>query len=125
MYLIHVELRQSAQGAQLPTETAELIRATARPEDCLEHVVVHGRVVPHPVVGLFLIADDLHQAERRAAVLMDRAVHLHPALLGWGTGRAAAPLIAPAVELGLAGYGLGGRNGPRTFPSTGDPFHRP
>ncbi|MFI5532348.1 hypothetical protein ACIA8O_27820 [Kitasatospora sp. NPDC051853] len=125
MYLIHVELRQSAQGGELPPDTAELIRAAARPSDRLEHVVVHERVVPHPVVGLFLIADDLHQAEQRAAGLADRAVHSHPTLLGWRPGRAAAPLIAPAVELGLAGYGLGGRNGPRPFPSTVDPFHQP
>ncbi|WP_371498189.1 hypothetical protein OG871_19255 [Kitasatospora sp. NBC_00374] len=118
MYLIHALLRPGPRVAELPDTTAELIRRIAHPQDRVEHVSVHRRPGFDPVIGVYLLADRLEEAEDRTAALCRRAVEELPALRGWQPGRVGAPLVAPFYERMLAGSGPAGRNGPRPLPSS-------
>ncbi|MFD9129296.1 hypothetical protein [Kitasatospora sp. NPDC059571] len=117
MYLIHVQLRPPTAGSPLPDGIAGLVHAAAAEEDRLEHVAVHAAAEPDPVIGLYLIADRLAEAESRAAVLCRRVLSA-AALHGWSVSRAAAPLVAPFLEAELARSGRGGRIRPGTLPSS-------
>ncbi|MFJ1705435.1 hypothetical protein [Kitasatospora sp. NPDC088346] len=118
MYLIHALLQSGPGAGELPDTTADLIRRIARPQDRVEHVSVHRRTGFDPVVGVYLLADRLEEAEDRTAVLCRRAVEELPVLRGWRPGRVGAPLVAPFYERLLAGTGPAGRNGPRPLPSS-------
>ncbi|MFF2614491.1 MULTISPECIES: hypothetical protein [unclassified Kitasatospora] len=117
MYLIHVQLL-APEGAPLPDGVADLVRSVATPADRLEHVAVHPHAVPDPVLGLYLLADGLADAESRAAGLCERAVASAAPLHGWSVARAGAPLVSPFYELELSRSGPAGRNRQGTFPST-------
>lgn len=119
MYLVHAGLRAPSADAQLPPHTADLVRGLADADGPVEHVSAHPHAQPDPVLGVFLLADSLNEAERRAEDLCRRALDALPALRGWRVGRVGAPLVAPYYEgLLAAGSGLAGRNGPGPFPST-------
>ncbi|MFE9862861.1 hypothetical protein ACFYPZ_08830 [Streptomyces sp. NPDC005506] len=79
----------------IPQNLADLLRDLARPDDGVEHVVVH----PHPgrgvTVGVYLLSDRLREAEETAARLCGRAVTEIGPLSGWAVGRSEAPLLAP------------------------------
>ncbi|MFJ7910758.1 hypothetical protein [Kitasatospora sp. NPDC096204] len=117
MYLIHVHLRSPDQ-APLPDGVADLVRSVVTPVDRLEHVAVHSDATPHPVLGLYLLADGLADAESRAAALCGRALASAAPLHGWSVARVGAPLVSPFYELELSRSGLAGRNRQGTFPST-------
>lgn len=117
MYLIHVHL-SSPDRAPLPDGVADLVRSVTIPEDRLEHVAVHPDAAPDPVLGLYLLADGLADAESRATVLCGRALAADAPLHGWSVARAGAPLVSPFYELELSRSGLAGRNRQRTLPST-------
>ncbi|MEU8621310.1 hypothetical protein [Streptomyces sp. NPDC048623] len=109
MYLIHAQLRPP--GVQfLPEDAAVRALALALPEERVEHVSAHPDALPLPVLGVFLLAGSLAEAESRAAALCRRLVERHPALAGWRLSGAEAPLLAPL------GHGL---LGPAVGPSTG------
>lgn len=94
MYLVHAHLRRSAQGGELPSDLRALVYESARPEDGVEHVSVHGDdASSEPVLGLFLLADSLAQAEENAAAVCARLLGTHPDLSGWILQRAEAPLL--------------------------------
>ncbi|MEV7413714.1 hypothetical protein [Streptomyces sp. NPDC089919] len=98
MYLVHVALRPppgGTLGADLPAR----LRALARPEEALEHVVNQPDALPYPVLGCYLVARSLVEAERTALALLRRATLLLPALRGWTVVRAQVPLLAPFLEL--------------------------
>ncbi|MFI9269959.1 hypothetical protein ACIGXM_04485 [Kitasatospora sp. NPDC052896] len=101
MYLVHACLR-GPSGAELPTDAAALVRSCAHATDQLEHVVAHPRARPHPVLGLFVVADGLGQAEARAWAVCRRALAERAALAGWELVEAQVPLIAPLFERLLA-----------------------
>ncbi|MER7756937.1 hypothetical protein [Kitasatospora sp. NPDC097643] len=122
MHLVHAALRPPFAGAELPPGVPEFIRTTADPREPVEHVSVHRRADSTTVLGLFLVADRLADAERRAAEACRRAVATMPALDGWTVTRAEAPLIAPVHERLLSASGLGGRNWPGPNPSSRQPF---
>ncbi|MCX4526470.1 MULTISPECIES: hypothetical protein [unclassified Streptomyces] len=119
MYLVHAGLRASAPGAQFPVAAAELIRSVADADGLpAEHVSAHPHALPDPVVGVFLLADSLGEAERRAEALCRRALDVVPALRGWTLTRVGAPLVTPYYErLLLSPSGPAGRIGSGPLPS--------
>ncbi|MFI5637932.1 hypothetical protein ACIA8H_11015 [Streptomyces goshikiensis] len=119
MYLVHAGLRASEPGSQLPSETAELIRSVADTDGPpAEHVSAHPDALPDPVVGVFLVADGLAEAERTAETLFRRALAVVPALRGWRLTRVGAPLVTPYYEqLLLSSSGPAGRIGSGPLPS--------
>ncbi|WP_159394079.1 hypothetical protein [Streptomyces sp. NRRL S-495] len=123
MYLVHAALRHPAPEAVLPPDTRDLLSALVRPEDRIEHLVLHRDAVPDPVLGLFLLTDSLAEAERRAAAFCRTALESFPELLGWRADRVAVPLVTPFYDRLLAASGSPDRNGPGPFPSTGQAFH--
>ncbi|GAA2774750.1 MULTISPECIES: hypothetical protein [Kitasatospora] len=92
MYLIHATLRL-APGTGVPDDLGPRMRALAAPQDRLEHVSVHAGARPDPVVGLYLVADSLHDAEARARTLCLRTVAELPGLAGAEVALVGAPLI--------------------------------
>ncbi|MEV7523868.1 hypothetical protein [Streptomyces sp. NPDC091371] len=93
MYLVHARLEPSAQGGELPSDLRALVYESTRPEDGVEHVSVHGDVPSAPVLGLFLMAGSLAQAEANAAAVCARLLEIHPELAGWTLVRAEVPLL--------------------------------
>ncbi|MFD9537837.1 hypothetical protein [Streptomyces sp. NPDC060010] len=93
MYLVHAHLRPPVPGAALPTRLPALAHAAARPEDAVEHISVHADALPDPVIGLYVLADSLPQAEAAAGAVCARLLDGHPELLGWRLVRAEVPLV--------------------------------
>lgn len=92
MYLVHVQLRHR-EGASLPPQAPSWIFDAARRADSVEHVVVHRPASATPVLGVYLIADRLEDAEQRAADLCRGVLYALPELRGWGVAAAQAPLL--------------------------------
>ncbi|MFJ5549253.1 hypothetical protein [Streptomyces sp. NPDC093225] len=132
MYLIHAALRAPSAADRLPSDCADAVRALARSDTPVEHVSAHPDARPDPVLGVYVLAGSLREAEDRTAALCRRALRELPALRGWAVGRVGAPLVAPYYERLLetvpAGPGPGpgpspaGRNRPGPFPSSRKPF---
>ncbi|MCX5198630.1 hypothetical protein OOK31_32895 [Streptomyces sp. NBC_00249] len=120
MYLIHAGLRAPSGGGQLPVRAAESMLALAETDvnTPVEHVSAHAHALPDPVVGVYVLAENLEAAERAAEVLCRRAVEEVRALRGWTVTRVGAPLVAPYYEhLLKTSSGLAGRIGTGPFPS--------
>ncbi|MFD0572954.1 hypothetical protein ACFQ0T_31625 [Kitasatospora gansuensis] len=115
---MHTALLPAPSGSPLPDGVRELFQAALRPEDRIEHLVFHPRAEPAPVLGVYLLADSLAEAERRVALFCHRALGAVPQFAGWRAEPSTAPMVVPFYEQLLASSGLAGRNGPRTFPST-------
>ncbi len=100
MYLVHLRLRRAdgSPPCALPDAMGAWLRAAARAEDHVEHVVVHGDARPHPVLGVYVIADRIEEAEENAARAWERAQVLHPAFRGWALIEARTPFIASLYE---------------------------
>ncbi|MEU3031257.1 hypothetical protein ACPCBC_32655 [Streptomyces incarnatus] len=73
MYLVHARL-ESDEHAELPAETVSLVMRCARPDEHLQHVVMHSNGPAGPVLGLFLLAPTLKEAEQVTAALCQRAL---------------------------------------------------
>ncbi|GHF72303.1 hypothetical protein GCM10010218_62000 [Streptomyces mashuensis] len=104
MYLVHASLC-GPPGAHLPDTVAESTLALALPHERVEHVVAHPHARPHPVLGVFLLADGLTQAEERTAELCRRAIRTCAGLGEWRLVKAEVPLLdrhallpAPGVD---------------------------
>ncbi|RKN76096.1 hypothetical protein D7231_03460 [Streptomyces klenkii] len=97
MYLVHVFLR-APEGAEFPEAAGEAVRRLARPEEGIEHVVDRLRAPAGPVLGVYVLAGDLHQAEARAALVCGRVLAKIPAFRGWALERAGVPLVAALCE---------------------------
>ncbi|MFE6867232.1 hypothetical protein ACFVFS_11770 [Kitasatospora sp. NPDC057692] len=118
MYLVHVSLQAPAGAAELPADTRELLLAAAVAEEGIEHVSVHAGALPHPVLGVFVLAARLEEAEDRAQAFCRRATAVMPGLVGWRVRCGRAPLVEAFYERLLDGPGPAGRNGPGPIPST-------
>ncbi|MEV7776780.1 hypothetical protein [Kitasatospora sp. NPDC088351] len=116
MYLVHTALQPGAAGGPLPPDARELLLAAARVEDRIEHVVLHPHAVPHPVLGVYLLADSMEEAEARVAGFCDRALAAVRPFTGWCAAPPTVPLVVPFYERLLAEYGRPGRNGPGRLP---------
>lgn len=90
MYLVHLAVSPSGD-VLLPPEIKQMLEATA--PDVLEHVSVHLRARPHPVIGLFLRVASLNEAESTAEDIWFRAAAVCPQLADWHLRRAEAPLM--------------------------------
>ncbi|SEM40456.1 hypothetical protein [Streptacidiphilus jiangxiensis] len=97
MYLVHVRLGEPGH-APLPDDAAALVRSCARPADGLEFVVAHPAAMPDPVLGLFLIADSLADAEARAFRICRLALERYAPLSTWALVEAQVPLLTPFFE---------------------------
>lgn len=119
MYLIHAALRAPSTGIQLPCETGELVRRITDVHNPVEHVSVHPYAQPDPVLGVYLLAASLAEAEERVWTLACRAVAELPSLRGWTVARVGAPFVAPYYErLLLSSSVPAGRIGPGPIPSS-------
>lgn len=95
MYLVHLTIATAGDIA-LPAETKQVLASTA--PDALEHISVHPRAGPHPVISLFLRAASLDEAETMAKQIWERAVAADSQLSEWFLLRAEVPLIPDDVE---------------------------
>ncbi|MFD7629962.1 hypothetical protein ACFV7Q_28750 [Streptomyces sp. NPDC059851] len=114
MYLIHAQFR-APLGGTLPADAARRALALAQAGEGVEHVTAHPYAEPHPVLGLFLVAPSLHEAEGRAAGVCRRLLREHTGMTGWALVRAEVPLLAPLGH---------GPLGPPESPSTASGLRR-
>ncbi|GLX24169.1 hypothetical protein [Streptomyces lavendulae] len=97
MYLVHAGLRPP-RDASAAVDLRSLIRSRLGPDDGAEHVSVHPHARPDPVIGVYLRAGSLVEAEEHAAVLVRLLLSRCPELVGWTPLRAQVPLIAAAFK---------------------------
>ncbi len=95
MYLVHIHLWAPPACGRLPHTTAADIAGCA--EDCegLLHISVHPEPEDHPVLGVYLRAASLAEAEAAAVRLWQLAQTALPSLVGWTLLRAEVPLLLP------------------------------
>jgi hypothetical protein len=98
MYLVHVEIRHT-DDSDLPTEATRLILDSCLPGEGVEHVVAHAAAGGSPVVGLFVLAPDVEEAERIASAVCLRAFAAHPELAGFALRRCGARLVPDFYDL--------------------------
>ncbi|MEV3853183.1 hypothetical protein AB0J38_02530 [Streptomyces sp. NPDC050095] len=98
MYLVHAELRH-ADNSGLPAEAARLILDSRLPDEGIEHVVAHVDTAGGPVVGLFVVAPDVEEAERIAGAVCLRALTSRPELAGFVLRRCGARLVPEFYDL--------------------------
>ncbi|MCN9243045.1 hypothetical protein NGF19_19955 [Streptomyces sp. RY43-2] len=92
MYLIHVRLKEP-EGAAVRPDLAGIVMSYTEEADGLEHVTVTPGPACDVTLGLFLLADDLREAEKAAARLARQAVSDHPELRGFRLLDAGAVLV--------------------------------
>ncbi|MCF3105575.1 hypothetical protein IPZ58_28870 [Streptomyces roseoverticillatus] len=97
MYLVHVHLR-APDGADFPEAAGDQVRRLARPDEGIEHVVGRLHAPTGPVLGVYVLADGLHQAEARAALVCGRALAEIPEFRGWTSVDAQVPLVSAFWE---------------------------
>ncbi|MBC3843632.1 hypothetical protein GXW82_35715 [Streptacidiphilus sp. 4-A2] len=68
---------------ELPADAGAWLLADAHPQERLEHVAVHPHARPDPVLGVYLLADGLEEAEERAAAVCRRVLTFRQELRGW------------------------------------------
>ncbi|WP_157879701.1 hypothetical protein [Streptomyces yangpuensis] len=97
MYLVHIHLWASPACGRLPHTTAADITGYAEDREDLLHVSVHPEPEDHPVVGVYLRAVSLAEAEAAAVRLWQLAQTALPSLAGWTLLRAEVPLLPQAL----------------------------
>lgn len=97
MYLVHLALTPPPSGATASSQ--DLCAAFRRygSTEGLEHVSAHACACPRPVVGLYLRAASLTQAEAMARAIWSRA-SVSPALTGWLLYSSGVVLLAPGLR---------------------------
>ncbi|MEU9924074.1 hypothetical protein AB0H51_22755 [Streptomyces griseoluteus] len=98
MYLVHVSVRPRRGGTVLSPSVAGLIALACADQDGFEHVTVHADALPHPVLGFYLLADSLAEAETSADALWRHVALSVPELRDWELVRAEVPLLRPEAE---------------------------
>jgi hypothetical protein len=97
MYLIHARLT-GPPGLELPDDLKARLRAQVTGATSIEHVTPHPDALGGPVLGLFVAAPSLAEAERAAEAACLRVLRSHPALAGCGLDRCGAAFVAPVFE---------------------------
>ncbi|MFE5675534.1 hypothetical protein ACFQ7B_05285 [Streptomyces erythrochromogenes] len=97
MYLVHIHLWASPACGRLPHTTATDIAGCTEDCDGLLHVSVHPEPEDRPVVGVYLRAASLAEAEAEAVRLWRLAQTALPSLVGWTLLRAEVPLLPQAL----------------------------
>ncbi|MFF2847349.1 hypothetical protein ACFVT5_13535 [Streptomyces sp. NPDC058001] len=99
MYLVHAELRRT-DNAPLPSDAVRLILDSRGPDEGVEHVVVHaGTEDGGPLVGLFVVASGVEEAERVATRVCLRALDDQPELAGFALTGCAVRLVPGFFDL--------------------------
>ncbi|MEU6775249.1 hypothetical protein [Streptomyces sp. NPDC046759] len=93
MYLVHVHLQPHPRGEVMPDVAAAAIAGCGAGIEGFEHVSVHRGEEAAPVVGIYLRARCLEEAEAAAEFLWWRACASHPWLRDWRFRRAEVPLV--------------------------------
>ncbi|MFJ4473150.1 hypothetical protein ACIP2X_37440 [Streptomyces sp. NPDC089424] len=93
MYLVHVHLRGPLSGDRLPQSTAADITRHVSGREGLIHVSVHPDPENRPVVGLYLRATTLEEAETAAERLWQLVQTALRPLSAWELLRAEVPLL--------------------------------
>ncbi|MFC8790334.1 hypothetical protein [Streptomyces cinereoruber] len=96
MYLVHVHVRPPT-GASVPEGIGAWVRDLADPGH-VEHVSVHAGAFPHPILGVYLLASHLEQAEEVAVTACRRVLDTRPELRGWQVAEGYVPLLAPVYD---------------------------
>ncbi|MFJ6842894.1 hypothetical protein ACIQRE_09505 [Streptomyces griseoluteus] len=102
MYLVHAHFRAHVPLAVPSVQFAELVLAQVRASGGVEHASAHFPPPHALVIGFWLSAGTLREAETRTRNLCERALETVGELSGWTLLRAEAPLLAPTA-LGLLG----------------------
>ncbi|WP_448318812.1 hypothetical protein [Streptomyces sp. CO7] len=97
MYLIHARLT-GPPGLELPDDLKARLRAQATGEISIEHVTPHPDAQGGPILGLFVTAPSLDEAERAAKDACLRVLRSYPDLAGCGLDRCGAAFVAPVFE---------------------------
>jgi hypothetical protein len=100
MYLVHVHVLPWSPDDELPSSKAEIVAEIFHGRHGLEHVSVHADARPYPVIGLYVRAASLRDAEETAAAMWRHVSATHPRLCDWTFVRAEVPLLRPGVENG-------------------------
>ncbi|MEU2505747.1 hypothetical protein ABZ621_13630 [Streptomyces sp. NPDC007863] len=64
----------------------------------VEHVTIHHATLGDPVLGIFLLADRLEEAEHVASAACSRMLADKTELAGWTLIEAYVPLLAPVYD---------------------------
>ncbi|MER5934831.1 hypothetical protein [Streptomyces sp. NPDC002054] len=97
MYLVHIHLQAPLPGDRLPHRAAAQIAGHAAGREGLLHVSVHPDPEDRPVVGVYLRAGSLAEAEAAAVRLWQLAQTAIPPLARWTLLRAEVPLLPQAL----------------------------
>ncbi|MET9811773.1 hypothetical protein [Streptomyces sp. NPDC006355] len=81
----------------LPDGIEGLVCASAQVADRLEHVVVHGRARPYPVLGLYLVAERAEEARSVAHEVCRRTLTGHAMHPEWEVVGAELP-VTPSPD---------------------------
>ncbi|GAA3842345.1 hypothetical protein GCM10022403_087890 [Streptomyces coacervatus] len=92
MYLVHIHLRPLAAGESLPDDTATVMMSAGL-EVGLEHAVAHLASTPRPVIGVYVRAATLDEAESLAEDIWWRASGTDRRLGRWVPLRVEVPLM--------------------------------
>ncbi|MGW6392540.1 hypothetical protein ACWFR1_18975 [Streptomyces sp. NPDC055103] len=84
-------------GASVPEEIGSWVGEMAGPGH-VEHVAVHATTIAHPVLGVYLLADSLEEAEELVLTACRRMLAERPELRGWAVVDGYVPLLAPVYE---------------------------
>lgn len=97
MYLVHIHLRPPPGGGVLPGDTAGLVMSAGRGTG-LEHAAVHSENGQDPVIGVYVRATTLPDAEAVASDIWKRTTRADPRLDRWTPLRIEVPLLPPPPE---------------------------
>ncbi|MGW8763535.1 hypothetical protein ACWGN5_13640 [Streptomyces sp. NPDC055815] len=120
MYMVHAQLA-SKSSESLPGGASEIFRGSAKPGESVEYVVVHPDTPVGPVVGLFLLARSLEQAEEIGAAVCGRALRTRRELSGFLLLGCEGRLVGPYFDR-MFGWDRPGRVMPRPDHDSGNPF---
>ncbi|MGW5847607.1 hypothetical protein ACWFQ8_06490 [Streptomyces sp. NPDC055254] len=95
MYLVHAQLAPLA-GGKLPREAMSLVSARVLKDRDIQHVAAHPDGPAGPVLGVFILAGSVEEAERRVAELCHGALRDSPGLHGSKLARCEVVLALPA-----------------------------
>jgi hypothetical protein len=120
MYMVHAQLA-ARTSELLPGDASEIFRGCAKAGESIEYVVVHPDTPIGPVIGLFLLAGSLEEAEEVGAAVCGRALRTRAELSGFLLLGCEGRLVAPYFDR-LLGWAPRGRVMPRPDHDSGNLF---
>ena len=99
MYLVHILLQPVAGEGELPSDVAAIMAASAVHGRAPAHIAVHPERAPNPVIGVYVHAASLEEAELLVEDLWWRACASARELRRWILLRAEVPLVPLGDDL--------------------------